>query len=159
MRVHNSYSSSRLETNGSAHRAAGGRDLRQADGRADRTVEVNHRSARSCASSSNGTLNDVTGARGGIPDPRHQRRRQPAVAHDVGEEGVGHGRTLGPRRPQLSHHRSRSVTRTVSPLAARRTYSLRQFFRILRPTARIIQMLPCQNPTFREVPADSGPRS
>jgi hypothetical protein len=40
-------------------------------GERDRTVEVDHRSARSCANSSKSTctLSDVTGARGGPPDP------------------------------------------------------------------------------------------
>jgi hypothetical protein len=55
---------------------------------------------------------------------------------------------VGPGGPISATTRSRSVTRTVSPPAASRTYSLNLFFRVLRPTERInkcsYQRLLCQ---------------
>jgi hypothetical protein len=48
MRVHTSYSSSRLETNGSAH-SRGDAIVDEQMGERDRAAEVDHRSARSCA--------------------------------------------------------------------------------------------------------------
>ena len=69
----------------------------------DRAVEVDHRSARSCASSSKSTLSVVTGARAGTPEPGSRgsvihpgARRGPGARRDVnrspalGRDELGH---------------------------------------------------------------------
>ncbi len=88
-------------------------------------------------SSSKSTLSDVTGARGGIPDPGISGGvSQPWRTTSARRASATAGARSARGGTSSATTRSRSVTRTISPLAARRTYSLRRFFRILRPTAR-----------------------
>src|ERR1051326_8390313 len=115
-------------------RAILGQEMRQGD----RRIQIDHRSSRSCCNSRISSPNGMTGFRGGG-----------AVSTSVG--GVSHpSRTAWARSASertglraawggtsSATTRSRSVTRTVSPLAASRTYSLSLFLRTFRPTERI----------------------
>src|ERR1700737_3701706 len=95
----------------------------------------------------------MTGLRAGGPRPTEIggviqpcRKASNNNASDSIELRVGLG------GPISATTRSRSVTRTVSPPAASRTYSLSFFLRVLRPTERITQCshqrLPCQTIVF-----------
>src|SRR5579863_2851183 len=66
---------------------------------------------------------------GGVIQPWRQ-----ASNHSASD---GNGLRVGRGGPISATTRSRSVTRTVSPPAARRTYSLSLFLSSLRPTERI----------------------
>ena len=107
--------------------------LRQQMRQGDRAIEIDHRSSRSCRSSASSVSRRTTGWRGGGPLPgiaggRNQPRRTASASSGLRPARGG---------TNSATTRSRSVTRTVSPLATKRTYSLSRFFRVLRPTARI----------------------
>ena len=64
--------------------------------------------------------------------------REPALSHAFGLKGVSHlGVATLPRGHNFATTRLRSVTSTVSPLAAGRTNSLSLFFNAFSPTERI----------------------
>src|SRR5687768_2609632 len=101
-------------------------------------VNVNHRSLRSASSSWSNSARRATGFRAGrtwdgtigcLTHPRRTTSASRASLTSTARPGSG-GRSSATTR-------SRSVTRTVSPSAARRTYSLSLFFNALMPTARI----------------------
>jgi len=112
--------------------------LREELGKHHGAIQIDHRSARSCASSRRSWRSVVTGCRGGGSAPGkaggaiHPRRTASASLASA-------RRGLRPSRggPSSATTRSRSVTRTVSPPPARRTYSLNLFLRTLSPTARM----------------------
>jgi len=110
--------------------------LSKRDGR----VEVNQRPSRSCCKSCISSSKLITGFRGGGP------AAEPAMLGGL----IHPSRTASARNasdrnalrpgcggPSSATTRSRSVTSTVSPLAASLTYSLSLFLSTLRPTARI----------------------
>src|SRR5207247_4167793 len=104
----------------------------------DRGIEVNQRSFRSCSSSFFSLRKDVTGLRGGGVDAASaggviQPLRTASASNASASTGllVVSGGTIS------ATMRSRSVTKTVSPPAARRTYSLSLFLSTFRPTERM----------------------
>src|SRR6266571_4064321 len=101
-----------------------------------RSVEIDHRSSRSWSSSASRSLRGATGARGGgssatIIGAEIQPFRITSAISASATSGLrpARGGTIS------ATTRSRSVTSTVSPRAARRTYSLSLFLRTLSPTA------------------------
>src|SRR5262245_59799687 len=105
-----------------------------------RGIEIGHRSARSFSSSFSSSRMLVTGLRGGtVPPGSREGVIQPLRTASASMLSASRG--LRPSRGGTSSAttRSRSVTRMVSPPAARRTYSLSLFFSVLSPTARTIQ--------------------
>src|SRR5664280_3380473 len=104
-------------------------------------IEVDHRSARSRCRLLRSSPIVITGLRGGGSRPIKiggviQPWRQ-APDHSASDSN---GLRVGLGGPISATTRSRSVTRTVSPPAARRTYSLSLFLSVLRPTERITHM-------------------
>src|SRR5271170_4857879 len=104
-----------------------------------RTIEIDHRSARSRCRLLRSSSIVITGLRAGGPRPIESggviqpwRKASNNRASDSTELRVGLG------GPISATTRSRSVTRTVSPPAASRTYSLSLFLSVLRPTERMI---------------------
>ena len=105
----------------------------------DGRVEIDHRSARSSSSSAMSASSGATGAgvgggpafarAGGVNRPRRTSSARSASAR------IGLLSTLGGTISATT--RSRSVTSTVSPDAAKRMYSLSLLFRTFRPTVRI----------------------
>lgn len=99
-------------------------------------IEINQRSLRSSASSRVRSRKDMTGLRGGTPEAGsaggviHPFRTASAksASANTGLRVLSGGTSSATTR-------SRSVTRTVSPLSASRTYSLSLFLRTLSPTA------------------------
>ena len=70
-----------------------------------------------------------------------ERRPEQALPDRLGEQRVVEGRgSSGGGGADSATTWSRSVTRTTSPRAARRTYSLRRFFSALMPTAFMSRM-------------------
>src|SRR5438445_9386002 len=113
--------------------------LRQQVGQRHRAIDLDHRSSRSWSSSLIRSRNFMTGLRGGAPAPTRvggvtQPRRTASASMASARKAPlpGCGGTIS------ATTRSRSVTSTVSPLAASRMYSLSLFFSILRPMARMI---------------------
>src|SRR3984957_16816167 len=105
-----------------------------------RAIEIDHRSARSRCRLRKSWSIVMTGWRGGGPRPTEIggvihpcRKASNHRASESTELRVGLG------GPISATTRSRSVTRTVSPPAASRTYSLSLFLSVLRPTERITQ--------------------
>ena len=101
----------------------------------NRSIEIDHRSLRSRSSSRRNSRKDMTGLRGGGPDGGRaggviQPWRTASASKASAKTGVRFfsGGTIS------ATTRSRSVTKTVSPCAARRTYSLSLFFRTFKPT-------------------------
>src|SRR5262245_44967067 len=112
--------------------------LGQEMGEDDGGVEIDHRSARSWSSSSRRSRSLVTGRRAGSS----ARDRTGGVTHPRRTASARRASASSPLRPprggpSSATTRSRSVTSTVSPVCARRMYSLSLFFRTLRPTARM----------------------
>ena len=112
--------------------------FRQEVSERNRSIEINQRSLRSCSSSFFSLRKDVTGLRGGGVDAANaggviQPLRTASASNASASTGllVVSGGTIS------ATTRSRSVTSTVSPPSARRTYSLSLFFRTFRPTAFI----------------------
>jgi len=112
--------------------------FRQEMSERDRSIKVNQRSFRSCSSSFCSLRKEVTGLRGGGVDAASAggviqplRTASDSNASDSTGLLVLSGGTIS------ATTRSRSVTSTVSPCAARRTYSLSLFFKTFKPTAFI----------------------
>ena len=106
--------------------------LRQRDGGFD----VDHRSARSRSSSSRMVASRATGCRGTLPPGPISG----GVNHPPRTNSASTASSTAWLRPCVggissATTRSRSVINTVSPPAARRTYSLSLFLRTLSPTA------------------------
>src|SRR5262249_21110232 len=104
----------------------------------DRRIEVDHRSSRSCFRSCMSCRSVMTGLRGGEPPPVSAG----GVSHPSRTPSASNASATNGLRPAWggtisATTRSRSVTRTVSPLAARRTYSLSLFLSTFRPTERM----------------------
>src|SRR5262245_34181448 len=104
----------------------------------DRRIEVDHRSSRSCCRSCMSCRSVMTGLRGGGPPPVSAG----GVSHPSRTASASNASATNGLRPAWggtisATTRSRSVTRTVSPLAARRTYSLSLFLSTFRPTERM----------------------
>src|SRR5439155_2403187 len=111
-----------------------GQEMRQRDGR----VEIDHGSSRSRRSSRMSCRRLVTGLRGGgSPAAKaggviHSSRTASASNASARTElRLACGGTIS------ATTRSRSVIKTVSPPAARRTYSLSLFLSTFRPTERM----------------------
>src|SRR5258708_8687024 len=101
-------------------------------------VQIDHRSSRSRSKSAISCSNEypLTGLRGGGEPSRIfagviQPSRTPRSSTDSTLSGSCRGGTIS------ATTRLRSVITTVSPLAAKRTYSLRLFLRGFRPTVVI----------------------
>jgi hypothetical protein len=114
-----------------------------------RAIEIDHRSARSRCRWLRSSSIFITGLRAGGPRPTEIggiiqpcRKASNSSASDSIELRVG------PGGPISATTRPRSVSKTVSPPAASRTYPLSLFLRVLRPTERInkcsYQRLLCQ---------------
>ena len=150
IRFHTWHSRSRLETQLLIPEQVGREAIfRQQMCERHRTIEIDHRSARLRCRWLRSSSIFMTGLRAGGPRPieiggviQPCRKASNSSASDSIEVRVG------PGGPISATTRSRSVTRTVSPPAASRTYSLSLFFRVLRPTERIngcsYQTLLCQ---------------
>ena len=152
-------------TNGSNARASTGGVIRSAPpdrsaherhphdcgqmGKRDGAVEVDHRSSRSNSISFSRSRSFIIGVRGGGPaetitggvtQPSRTPSARRASTKTVLRPACG--------GPNSATTRSRSVTNTISPPAAIRTYSLSLFLSTLRPTERIahrsFQKLPYQ---------------
>ena len=99
-------------------------------------VEINQRSLRSCSSSFCNLRKDVTGLRGGGPDAASAGGViQPLRTASDSKASASTGLLVLSGGTSSATTRSRSVTSTVSPRSARRTYSLSLFFRTFKPTA------------------------
>ena len=103
-----------------------------------RSVEVDQRSLRSCSSSRFSCRKDITGLRGGTPvDGNAGGVIHPWRMASASNASASSGLLPLSGGTISATTRSRSVTRTVSPRSAKRTYSLSLFFRTFNPTARI----------------------
>ena len=111
--------------------------FRQEVSERDRSIEINQRSLRSCSSSFFSLRKDVTGLRGGVDAARAGGVIQPLRTASDSKASANTGLLVAWGGTISATTRSRSVTRTVSPPSARRTYSLSLFFRTFRPTAFI----------------------
>jgi len=110
--------------------------FRQQVSERDRSIEINQRSLRSCSSSFFSLRKDVTGLRGGGVDAASAGGViQPLRTASDSKASANTGLLVPWGGTISATTRSRSVTRTVSPPSARRTYSLSLFFRTFRPTA------------------------
>ncbi len=104
----------------------------------NRGIEINHRSLRSCSNSRRSLRKDMTGLRGGgAADDSVGGVIQPWRTASASKASARTGLLFCSGGTSSATTRSRSVTSTVSPCAARRTYSLSLFFRTFRPTALI----------------------
>ena len=110
--------------------------FRQKMGERNRSVKIDHRSLRSCSSSRSRSRNNITGLRGGGPEAlRTGGVIQPWRTASASKASARSGLRLFSGGTSSATTRSRSVTSTVSPCAARRTYSLSLFLRTFNPTA------------------------
>ena len=101
----------------------------------NRAVEIDHRSLRSRFSSRSNSRKDMTGLRGGEPAAEREGGViQPWRAASASKASASTGLLLFSGGTSSATTRSRSVTSTVSPCAARRTYSLSLFLRTFKPT-------------------------
>jgi hypothetical protein len=113
-------------------RAVFGQKMRQRD----RGIEVNQRSLRSCSSSFCSLRKEVTGLRGrGVDAASAGGVIHPLRTASDSKASARTGLLVLSGGTISATTRSRSVTSTVSPRSARRTYSLSLFFRTFRPTA------------------------
>jgi hypothetical protein len=104
-----------------------------------RSVEVDQRPLRSCSSSRFSWRKDITGLRGGTPaDGNAGGVIHPWRMASASKASASSGLLLLSGGTISATTRSRSVTSTVSPRSAKRTYSLSLFFRIFNPTARMV---------------------
>ena len=107
----------------------------------NRGVKIDQRSLRSCSSSRSRLRKDMTGLRGGEPaDDSMGGVIQPWRTASASKASARSGLRLFWAGASSATTRSRSVTSTVSPLSARRTYSLSLFLRTFNPTARMTTM-------------------
>ena len=112
--------------------------FRQEMSERDRSIKVNQRSLRSCSSSFCSLRKEVTGLRGGGVDAASAGGvTQPLRTASDSNASDSTGLLVLSGGTSSATTRSRSVTRTVSPRSARRTYSLSLFFRTFKPTAFI----------------------
>src|SRR5258706_1353310 len=104
----------------------------------DRRIEVDQRSVRSSASCRLSSRNDMTGLRGGgVGDANAGGVIQPWRTASASNASASTGLRVCSGGTISATTRSRSVTSTVSPRSAIRTYSLNLFFRTFNPTAFI----------------------
>ena len=100
-------------------------------------IDVDHRSLRSSSSSDSSSLNGSTGcaAGGGPAWGRAGGVNQPlrTASANIASASTGLLPALGEAISATT--RSRSVTKTVSPEAAKRTYSLKRLLSVFIPTA------------------------
>src|SRR5215470_11514703 len=102
----------------------------------NRSVQVNQRSLRSCSSSFCSFRKEETGLRGGGMDAASAGGViQPLRTASESKASASSGLLVLSGGTISATTRSRSVTKTVSPRSASRTYSLSLFFRTLSPTA------------------------
>jgi len=112
--------------------------FRQEVSKSDRSIEVNQRSLRSCSISFFSFRKDVTGLRGGGVDAVSAGGViQPLRTASDSKASASTGLLVLSGGTSSATTRSRSVTRTVSPRSARRTYSLSLFFKTFKPMALI----------------------
>ena len=112
--------------------------FRQKMSEGNRGVEINQRSLRSRSSSFFSLRKEVTGLRGGGVDPVSAGGViQPLRTASDSKASANTGLLVVSGGTISATTRSRSVTNTVSPCSARRTYSLSLFFRTFKPTAFI----------------------
>ena len=110
--------------------------FRQEMSEGNRGVEIDQRSLRSCSSSSSNLPKDVMGLRGGGSDPASAGGViQPLRTASERRASASTGLLVLSGGTSSATTRSRSVTNTVSPCSASRTYSLSLFFRTFKPTA------------------------
>ena len=110
--------------------------FRQEMSERDRSIKVNQRSLRSCSSSFCSLRKEVTGLRGGGVDAASTGGViQPLRTASDSNASDSTGLLVLSGGTSSATTRSRSVTRTVSPRSARRTYSLSLFLRTFKPTA------------------------
>jgi putative ABC transport system substrate-binding protein len=128
--------------------------FRQEMSEGNRGVEINQRSLRSCSISFSSLRKDITGLRGGGPDAASAGGViQPLRTASESRASASTGLLVLSGGTSSATTRSRSVTNTVSPCSARRTYSLSLFFRTFKPTAfTSTNVAPgsyfCQGPRF-----------
>ena len=104
----------------------------------NRRIEIDHRSSRSCSISLSKSRKIMIGFRGGGPPVgKTGGVIQPCRTASASKASVRSGLRLFWGGTSSATTRSRSVTSTVSPPAARRTYSLSLSLRTFNPTARI----------------------
>src|SRR5215470_3243124 len=104
----------------------------------DRTVEIDHWSSRSCCNSFSRSRNAMIGLHGGGLRPASTGGvSQPARTASANSASARSWLRPACGGTISATTRSRSVTSTVSPPAARRIYSLSLFLSTLRPTERI----------------------
>ncbi len=107
----------------------------------NRGIEIDHCSSRSCFSSRSRSRRDITGLRGGGPTAgRAGGVIQPCRTASASKASARSGLRLFCGGTSSATTRSRSVTSTVSPLAARRTYSLSLFLRTFNPMDLMVTM-------------------
>jgi len=104
----------------------------------DRGIKIDHLSLRSCSISRSSSRKGMTGLRGGgSVDDSVGGVIQPWRTASASKASARSGLRFFWGGASSATTRSRSVTSTVSPLAARRTYSLSLFLRTFNPTALI----------------------
>ena len=102
----------------------------------NRGIKIDHLSLRSCSISRNSSRKGMTGFRGGgSVDDSVGGVIQPWRTASASKASASSGLRFFWGGVSSATTRSRSVTSTVSPLAARRTYSLSLFLRTFNPTA------------------------
>jgi len=102
------------------------------------SIEINQRSLRSRSKSRMRSRSNITGFRGGgPPDGMLGGVIQPCRTASASTASANIGLRLFWGGDNSATTRSRSVTSTVSPCSASRTYSLSLFFSTFRPTALI----------------------
>ncbi len=101
-----------------------------------RSIQVDHRSLRSSAISASRSRSGATGSGvGGVPtDGSVGGVKRPLRTASASNASARIGLLVGLGGPISATTRSRSVTRTVSPDAARRMYSLKRLLSIFIPT-------------------------
>ena len=104
-------------------------------GKHNRSIEIDHRSLLSPSNSARRSRSGATGAgRGGSPTSSAGGVNQPLRTASASCMSARIGLLVSRGGPISATTRSRSVTRTVSPDDASRTYSLRRLLSILIPT-------------------------
>jgi hypothetical protein len=122
----------RLAPEAFGRRAVFRQEMRQRN----RGIEVDQRSLRSSSSSRCNLRKVVTGLRGGGVEPASAGGViQPLRTASDNNASASTGLLVLSGGTISATTRSRSVTSTVSPLSARRTYSLSLFFKTFNPTA------------------------
>ena len=139
-RVQSSYSNRRLEARVSCpERRRGSPVFREQMGQGDRGVDVDQRSLRSPSSSSSNTDSVASGGppRRGWDPGDSAGVNQPFRTASASIASARMGLLASRGGPISATTRPRSVTRTISPPAARRTYSLSLLFSALIPMDRM----------------------